>query len=78
MNATPAPGNQSTTPTDSEPTRPLVEIGKLLAETSRIQAETVKLQADTHEVNARTAKLVKESRWYPVVVGTALVAAGAT
>ena len=71
MNAT------ATMPEGSEHDRTWVEIGNILAETSKIQAETVKLQADTRETNARTAKLMKEAAWYPVVVGTGLVAAGA-
>jgi roadblock/LC7 domain-containing protein len=59
-------------------------LAKIWAETAKLQAETAKIQAEMHEVNALTGKLLaeaaklrRESTWYPVVVGTGLVAAGA-
>ncbi|WP_058570045.1 hypothetical protein ACN3VN_05480 [Xylella fastidiosa] len=60
------------------------QIAKILTETSKLNAETAKIQAEIHEVNARTQKLMKEtlkltteSKWYPVAVGSGLIAAGA-
>jgi len=53
-------------------------VAKLLAETSKIQAETVKIQAEVGQINALTRKLLAESKWHPLVVGTGLLAAGAT
>ncbi|ALR10048.2 hypothetical protein [Xylella fastidiosa] len=47
-----------------------IQIAKLISETAKIQAEI-------HEVTAHTKKLMAESKWYPVVVGSGLVAAGA-
>ncbi|TNW25360.1 hypothetical protein EIP74_02380 [Xylella fastidiosa subsp. pauca] len=69
-----------------------IQIAKLILETSKIQAEihevtthTQEMNAHINEINARTQKLVeetlkvsKESKWYPVVVGSSLIAAGAT
>ncbi|TNV96265.1 hypothetical protein C5H22_07170 [Xylella fastidiosa] len=50
----------------------------------KLNAETAKIQAEIHEVNAHTQKLMKEtlkltteSKWYPVAVGSGLIAAGA-
>ncbi|AIC12440.1 hypothetical protein LZ757_06335 [Xylella fastidiosa subsp. morus] len=48
-----------------------IQIAKLISETAKIQAEI-------HEVNAQTKKLTAESKWYPVVVASSLIAAGAT
>ncbi|ALR06453.1 hypothetical protein XFHB_05950 [Xylella fastidiosa] len=48
-----------------------IQIAKLISETAKIQAEI-------HEINAQTKKLTAESKWYPVVVGSSLIAAGAT
>jgi len=45
------------------------EIGKLLAQTSRLNAETSKISAETSKINS-------ESRWYPVAMAAALMAAG--
>ncbi|WLE28396.1 hypothetical protein [Xylella fastidiosa] len=54
------------------------QIAKILTETSKLNAETAKIQAEIHEVTAQTKKLIAESKWYPVVVGSSLIAAGAT
>ncbi|KAJ4851779.1 hypothetical protein LOD44_11505 [Xylella fastidiosa subsp. multiplex] len=54
------------------------QIAKILTETSKLNAETAKIQAEIHEVNAQTKKLTAESKWYPVVVASSLIAAGAT
>ncbi|AXI83539.1 hypothetical protein FUT69_09310 [Xylella taiwanensis] len=54
-----------------------LQIGRIITETAKLNAETAKLQAEIHEVNAHTRKLMTESKWYPVVVGSSLVAAGA-
>ncbi|MFG1448863.1 hypothetical protein [Xylella fastidiosa] len=54
------------------------QIAKILTETSKLNAETAKIQAEIHEVNAQTKKLTAESKWYPIVVASGLMAAGAT
>ncbi|ALR04110.1 hypothetical protein XFPR_05260 [Xylella fastidiosa] len=68
------------------------QIAKILTETSKLNAETAKIQAEIHEVNAHTQemtahtqklmketlKVSKESQWYPVVIASSLLAAGAT
>ncbi len=62
-----------------------IQIAKLISETAKIQAEIHEVTAHTQEMTAHTQKLIKEtlkvskeSKWYPVVVASGLMAAGAT
>jgi len=42
----------------------------------RFNAEIGKLLAQTSKLNAETSKINSESRWYPVAMAAALMAAG--
>ncbi|QPC05146.1 hypothetical protein IUD25_04680 [Xylella fastidiosa subsp. fastidiosa] len=62
-----------------------IQIAKLISETAKIQAEIHEVTAHTQEMTAHTQKLIKEtlkvskeSKWYPIVVASGLMAAGAT
>lgn len=55
-----------------------IQIAKLISETAKIQAEIHEVNAHTHKMMKETLKLTAESKWYPVVVASSLIAAGAT
>ncbi|MDD0943577.1 hypothetical protein [Xylella fastidiosa] len=54
-----------------------IQIAKLISETAKIQAEIHEVNAHTQKLMKETLKLTTESKWYPVAVGSGLIAAGA-
>ena len=50
---------------------------RIRAEIGKLMAETVKLAAEQRKLNAEATKMARESAWYPVVLMTAALGAGA-
>ncbi|MFN1124564.1 hypothetical protein [Xylella fastidiosa] len=69
----------------SETAKIQAEIHEVTTHTQEMNAHINEMNARTQEMNARTQKLIeetlkvsKESKWYPVVIASGLMAAGAT
>jgi len=61
-----------------------IDLRKVLAEIDSLRAETLKMQSDTktqiderEKLRAEARKMQTESKWHPVWVAAALLAAGA-
>jgi len=61
----------------SETQMQIEEREKLRAETLKMQSETQKTQDEREKLRAETTKVEAEIKWYPAVVGAAILAAGA-